>query len=153
MSSGDGADVEPRRIDAYPTHRHGTWQLRPGRVFPFGATLVPGGVNFSVYSRLATACTLVLFERGAQAPMAEIPFPLSFRLGNTWSMIVFDLDPESIEYGYRMEGPYDPRAGHRFDPTRILLDPYAKAVGGRDRWSETPQRDGCLPPSRPAGVR
>ncbi len=145
MSSGDGADVRPGRIDAYPTHRHGTWRLRPGRVVPFGATLVPGGVNFSVYSRLATACTLALFERGANAPMAEIPFPLSFRLGNTWSMIVFDLDPESIEYGYRMEGPYDPRAGHRFDPARILLDPYAKAVGGRDRWSEPPNAREIFP--------
>ena len=138
MRSGDGADLAPRRIDAYPTHRHGSWQLRPGRVFPFGATLVPGGVNFSVCSRYATACTLVLFERGEDAPMAEIPFPLSFRLGNTWSMTVFNLDPESIEYGYRMEGPYDPPGGHRFDPSRILLDPYAKAVGGRDRWGETP---------------
>jgi len=127
-----------RRIDTYPTHRHGDWRLRPGRVFPFGATLVPGGVNFSIFSRHATTCTLVLFERGEQTPIAEIPFPVSFRIGHVWSMIVFDIEPESIEYGYRMDGPNDPRAHHRFDPGRILLDPYAKAVGGRDRWGETP---------------
>src|SRR6185437_6263768 len=99
----------------------------------------------SVCSGHATACALPIFERGAKLPMAEIPFPRSFRLGNTWAMTVFDLDPESSEYGYRMEGPYDPRAGHRFDPTRILLDPYAKAVGGRDRWAATPHPTDAFP--------
>src|SRR5205823_8422047 len=92
------------RIDVYPTHRHGSFQLRPGRVFPFGATNVPGGVNFSVFSSAATSCTLVLFEKGAHEPLAEIPFPDQFRIGNTWAMTVFGLDIEQVEYGYRMDG-------------------------------------------------
>ena len=53
-------------------------------------------------------------------------------------MIVFGLDPEDIEYGYRFDGPYDPVNGYRFDKTKVLLDPYAKLVSGRDRWGRTP---------------
>ncbi|HMR65110.1 MAG TPA: hypothetical protein PKE64_13970, partial [Anaerolineae bacterium] len=62
------------RIDIYPTHMYEDFKLRPGRVQPFGATLVPGGVNFSVFSRHADYCVLVLFETGASQPFAEIPF-------------------------------------------------------------------------------
>ncbi|MDG4596838.1 MAG: glycogen debranching protein GlgX [Candidatus Contendobacter sp.] len=126
------------RIDFYPTHQHQGYKLRPGRPVPFGATLVPGGVNFAICSRYATSCTLVLFEKGASTPLVEIPIPEVFRIGNTWCMVVFDLDYERIEYGYRMEGPWDPKAGHRFDASKILLDPYAKAIGGRDVWGEPP---------------
>jgi glycogen operon protein len=126
------------RIDFYPTHEHAGYKLRPGKPYPFGATLVPGGVNFSIFSRHATACTLVLFEKRARAPLAEIPFPHAFRVGNVYCMVVFDLDVENIEYGYRMDGPWAPSAGHRFDPKRFLLDPYAKAVSGRDTWGRPP---------------
>ena len=126
------------RIDLHPTQTYEGYKLRPGRAFPFGATFVPGGVNFSVFSRHATSCTLVLFEKGAPKPKVEIPFPDAFRIGNVYSMIVFDLDFENIEYGYRMEGPFDPQEGHRFDPTKVLLDPYARAIGGRDTWRADP---------------
>lgn len=122
------------RIDAYPTHEYAGYRLRMGRAVPFGASVVAGGVNFSVYSRHATACTLVLFERGAAEPLVEIPFFEEFRIGNVFMMTVFGLEIDRIEYGYRMDGPWDPVNGHRFDPTRILLDPYAQAVGGRDQW-------------------
>jgi glycogen operon protein len=131
-------DLADKRIDFYPTHKRGGFLLRPGKPYPFGATLVPGGVNFSIYSRPSRSCTLVLFEKNAEKPMAEIPFPDSFRVGHVWCMIVFGLDPETIEYGYRMDGPFDPAVGHRFDKTRILLDPYAKAIGGRDVWGKAP---------------
>jgi isoamylase len=136
--TSDRAEILDRRVDFYPTHRHGSFKLRPGKPFPFGATLVPGGANFSIFSSHATSCTLVLFEKGAPEPMAEIPFPDSFRVGHTWCMVVFDIDYERVEYGYRMGGPFDPAAGHRFDESKILLDPYAKAVGGRDVWGEEP---------------
>jgi isoamylase len=129
------------RIDTHPTHTHGSFKLRTGRPLPFGATLVPGGVNFSVYSRPATACVLVLFQKHAPEPMAEIPFPEEFRIGNVFSMMVFDLDYENIEYGYRMEGPFDPQVGHRFDRNQVLLDPYAKIIGGRDVWGTPPNWD------------
>ncbi|HBN09685.1 MAG TPA: glycogen debranching enzyme GlgX [Cyanobacteria bacterium UBA8530] len=134
-----------KRIDVYPTHRHDTFKLRPGKPFPFGATMVPGGVNFSIYSSYATSCTLVLFEKESNEPMAEIPFNESFRVGNVWSMVVFDLDCEDIEYGYRMEGPFSPETGHRFDASKILLDPYAKAIGGRDTWGQTPDWQNVFP--------
>jgi glycogen operon protein len=119
--------------------------LRPGKPFPFGASLASGGINFSIFSSHAVSCTLVLFEKGAAEPLAEIPFPDSFRIGHVWSMMVFDLDAETIEYGYRMDGPFDPVVGHRFDNSKILLDPYAKAVGGRDVWGTAPDWDNVFP--------
>lgn len=126
------------RIDIHPTHSYESFKLRRGKPFPFGATLVPGGVNFSVYSSHATSCTLVLFEKHAPKPMAEIPFPDEFRIGNVYSMVVFDLDYENIEYGYRMNGPNNFQEGHWFNPEKILLDPYAKIIGGRDVWGKEP---------------
>jgi isoamylase len=126
------------RIDIYPTREYKGVKLRAGRQLPFGASAVPGGVNFSVYSAHATACTLVLFEKGAQEPMVEIPFPDEFRIGNVFAMIVFGLDYENTEYGYRMDGPWDPTNGFRFDKNKILMDPYAKAIAGRNVWGEAP---------------
>ena len=123
------ASMGDSRIDFYPTHEHGGFKLRAGRPFPFGATLVPGGVNFSIFSSHATSCTLVLFEKHAPAPMAEIPFPEAFRIGHVWSMIVFDLDAENIEYGYRMDGPFAP--GERA-PLRRLEGP-ARSLRQGDR--------------------
>jgi glycogen operon protein len=133
------------RIDFYPTHEHQGYKLRLGKPFPFGATLVPGGVNFSVFSRHATSCTLVLFEKHAPQPLVEIPFPHSFRVGNVYCMVVFGLDYENIEYGYRMDGPMDPKGGHRFDKSKILLDPYAKALGGREVWGVPPDWNNMFP--------
>jgi isoamylase len=126
------------RVDAYPTHEIQGFKLRPGKPLPFGATFVPGGVNFSIYSSHATSCTLVLFDKGEPQPKAEIPFPDEFRIGNVYAMTVFDLDYENIEYGYRMDGPFDPREGHWFDKSKILADPYARATGGRDVWGVQP---------------
>jgi len=133
------------RIDIHPTHTSsdGKFKLRRGRPEPFGASLVPGGVNFSVFSSYATACTLVLFEKHAKEPFAEIPFPDEFRIGNVFNMVVFALDYENLEYGYRMEAPFPAAergqpAIHRFDRQHILLDPYAKVIGGRDVWGQTP---------------
>jgi isoamylase len=126
------------RIDIHPTHTLAGFQLRVGKAFPFGATTVPGGVNFSVFSRFATNCTLVLFEKGEPEPFAEIPFPDEFRVGNVWTMVVFNLNIELLEYGYRMDGPFDPIVGHRFDTSKVLLDPYARVIGGRDVWGVEP---------------
>ncbi len=134
-----------QRIDIYPTRRHGDFLLRAGRPYPFGATFVPGGVNFAVFSRYATNCTLVLFEKGTADPLAEIPFPEEFRIGNVFSMVVFDLDYEIIEYGLRMAGPHEPHLGHLFNKETILLDPYAKAIGGRNVWGEKDENGGLYP--------
>lgn len=126
------------RIDIHPTHTYGEFKLRAGRPLPFGATQVEGGINFSISSRHASSCTLVLFKKRQSEPMAEIPFPDEFRIGNVFAMVVFGLDYEDIEYGFRMDGPYNPQEGHRFDRTKILLDPYAKVIGGRDVWGVQP---------------
>lgn len=142
-----------QRIDVYPTHLYQGFKVRPGRPFPFGAHLVPGGINFSVFSRHADYCSLVLFEKGAREPFVEIPFRGAFckadtgdpawgefRIGNVFTMTVFDLDQENLEYGYRFDGPcLGPQHGrpaiHRFDRSKVLLDPYARAIGGRDVWA------------------
>ncbi|HLK56954.1 MAG TPA: glycogen debranching protein GlgX [Chthonomonadaceae bacterium] len=138
-------DLREQRIDYYPTDSFQEYKLRHGKPFPFGATLVPGGVNFSIFSRDATACTLVLFEKHAPEPMIEIPFPESFRIGHVWCMVIFNLDVENIEYGYRMDGPFDPERGYRYDRSKILLDPYAKAIGGRDVWGVPPDWNNVFP--------
>lgn len=127
-----------QRIDIYPTHEYEGFKLRPGKPLPFGATIIPGGINFSIFSRHATACELALFHKGDPEPYITIPFFNEFRIGNVFCMMVFDLDYEEIEYAYRMDGPFLPEEGHRFDKTKFLLDPYAKAIGGRDIWLEPP---------------
>ncbi len=123
-----------RRIDTFPTHRIGSLSYRAGQVFPFGASLVEGGVNFSVYSGDASGCTLVLYHHSRPEPFAEIPFPDSFRIGNVFTMLVYGLNIDTVEYGYRFDGPWAPEKGYRFSRSKVLLDPYAKSVSGRSVW-------------------
>jgi glycogen operon protein len=129
----------------HQTYIYGNFKLRHGQPFPFGATPVPGGVNFSIYSNHATAATLVLYRKGEVQPFIEIPFLREFRLGNVVSMTVLGLDYQQVEYGYRVDGPYAPQAGHRFDATQVLLDPYAKSIGGRDIWRAPLKDQGNYP--------
>jgi glycogen operon protein len=96
------------------------------------------GVNFSVFSKEATSCTLVLYHHGQKVPFQEIPFPDSFRIGHVYSMMVYGLNIETIEYGYRFDGPYDPKKGLRFDKNRVLLDPFARSISGRSVWGIEP---------------
>ena len=110
------------------------FQVRPGFFRDFGATIIPGGVNFTVQSHGADSIELLLFHRGAEEPFAELKFPDNYRIGFVYSMIVFGLDVEEFEYAYRVDGPYDEEKGLRFDRTKILLDPYARAVTGQSRW-------------------
>ena len=133
------------RIDQIPTHEQNGIHYRAGQVFPFGASLVEGGVQFSVFSKEATSCTLVLFHHGQREPFAEIPYPPEFRIGDVYSMIVFGLDIDTTEYGYRFDGPWDPQNGLRFDRGRILLDPYARSVSGRSVWGRQPDPDDPFP--------
>ncbi len=110
------------------------FQVRPGFFRQFGATVIPGGVNFAIQSHGATSCELLLFHREAEEPYAVLKFPDNYRIGFCYSMIVFGLDIEEFEYAYRVDGPYDEKRGLRFDKTKILLDPYARAVTGQSRW-------------------
>ena len=127
------------RIDVYPTHYHGDLALRRGFPMPLGATTVARGINFAVYSRHATSVTLLLRKRGTCELLAEIPIPEEFRTGDVHAVTVFDLDADLIEYGYRVDGPFEPEKGHRFDASVVLLDPTARAIGGRERWGVSPR--------------
>ena len=100
-----------------------------GRSAPLGATPVPGGVNFSVFSRAATGIELLLFEGVDDArPARVIPIdPSTNRTYHYWHVFVPGIAPGQL-YGYRAHGPSDPARGLRFDPTKLLLDPYGRAV-------------------------
>lgn len=126
------------RIDSYPTHELNGMKYRIGKVLPYGATIVPNGVNFSIFSHYAKSCELVLFHKGSKEPFGIIPFPDEFRIGDVFSMTVFDIDYENTEYGYRMDGKYEPENGYRFDKEKFLLDPYARSVSGRCVWGVLP---------------
>ncbi len=106
-------------------------QSTRGRPFPLGATVTADGINFAVTSHHATAAFLVLFQKGADQPFADLPFPQEWRIGDVFSMQIIGLDPQEIEYGFRMDGN-----GRSFDPTRLLLDPYAKQIGGQAIWGK-----------------
>lgn len=123
------------RIDIHPTDSYGEFKIRPGLFLANGAHLVPGGVNFTLYSNGAKSCELVLYHSHEKEPFAVIPFPESYKIGSVFAMIVFDLDYENIEYGFRVDGDYDFQKGNTFDKTKTLLDPYAKIVSGRDVWA------------------
>lgn len=119
-----------------PTHQIGGYPVRPGLFLSNGASLVPGGVNFTIHSCYATHCELCLFHRTEQQPFAVLPFPEGFRVGNTYSMIVFGLNIEEFEYAYRLDGPHDPARGLLFDRSKFLLDPYGRAVTGQSVWGQ-----------------
>lgn len=126
------------RIDGYPTHELNGIKFRIGKTLPYGATIVPGGVNFSIYSKYATECELVLFHKREKEPYVVIPLPQEFRIGDVYSIIVFDIDYADVEYGYKMDGKFEPSSGYWFNKEKILLDPYAKSVSGRTVWGEQP---------------
>jgi len=108
-----------------------TWKTKPGRPLPLGATTTPEGVNFSVFSRNATSLTLVLFDKANEEPIAEILLhPEINKTGEIWHILVLGMD-RSLRYGYRADGPFDPKGdGHWFKRENILLDPYARALVG-----------------------
>ncbi len=122
------------KVNLIPMANIAGFDVRPGFYEINGATAIPCGVNFTVFSHGATSCELLLFHRQQEEPYAVLPFPESYRIGKVYSMIVFDLDIEEFEYAYRMDGPYDPRRGLLFDKNRYLLDIYARSVTGQSVW-------------------
>src|SRR5579883_2209543 len=103
----------------------------PGRPYPQGATWDGTGVNFSIYSEGATAVDLCLFESLNTAECQTIPIRES--TGHVWHGYVPALWPGQL-YGYRIHGPYEPEKGLRYNPAKLLIDPYAKAVAGQVDW-------------------
>jgi isoamylase len=101
----------------------------PGQSSPLGATVVSGGVNFSVFSRYATSVELLFFDREDDArPSRVIPLdPVANRTYYYWHVFVEGAQQGQL-YGYRVGGPFDPSKGMRFDPSKVLLDPYGRGV-------------------------
>ena len=130
--------MELERIDNQPIETIKGYRVRPGKPLPFGVSTVPGGLNFSVYTSAGTSCTLVLLSRSENKIIKEIRIPDHYRIGDVYSIVVFDLDYEDIEYGYKIEGPFSPEDGHRFDGDNILMDPYARTTSGREEWGVEP---------------
>lgn len=114
------------------------FRIRPGFFDINGATALSDGVCFTIHSQGATSCELLLYEPYAKEPFAILKYPDNYRIGNVFSMIVFDLDVEDFQYAFRLNGPYDKKKGLLFDKHKPLLDPYAKAVVGQSEWGQKP---------------
>lgn len=108
-----------------------TW---PGHPYPLGATWDGEGINFALFSENATAVELCLFD-GPDAPKESHKIRLEERTDQIWHVYVPGLWPGQ-HYGYRVHGPYEPEEGHRFNPNKMVVDPYAKSITGRIDWSD-----------------
>ena len=121
----------------------------PGKPYPLGATWDGKGVNFAIFSENATGVELCLFD-SVDDDMERMRVRMTEQTDYVWHVYIPDLTPGQL-YGYRVYGPHEPEQGHRFNPSKLLLDPYAKAISGRIDWddsifgyplhSEDPDRD------------
>jgi glycogen operon protein len=109
----------------------GVMRTRPGHPYPLGATWDGAGVNFALFSENATGVELCLYDAGE----SETRVSLSEPTDQVWHVYLPEVRPGQ-RYGYRVHGPWDPAAGHRFNPAKLLLDPYARALDSTVRWSD-----------------
>ncbi len=109
--------------------------IYPGNPFPLGSSWDGKGVNFALYSHNATGVELCLFD-GAKGVVEHTKIKLTERTHDVWHCFVDGLQPGQL-YGYRVDGPYEPGEGHRFNPAKVLLDPYAKAMCTVGDWDDT----------------
>jgi 1,4-alpha-glucan branching enzyme len=125
-------EIEPEFAESRASQR----LVDRGRSFPLGATVLAGGVNFSVFSRQASRVDLLLFDdASATHPARVIELdPRTHRTYHYWHVFVPGIRPGQI-YAYRTDGPFDPERGLRFDPAKVLLDPYGRAVVVPDGYS------------------
>jgi isoamylase len=114
--------------------RAGAVRTRPGSPYPLGATWDGAGVNFSLFSEHAAGVKLCLFDPAD--PAREVArVPLQERTDQVWHVYLAEARP-GLHYGYRVHGPYEPASGHRFNPAKVLLDPYGKAIDGTVEWND-----------------
>jgi len=106
-------------------------QIWPGSAYPLGATYDGSGTNFALFSEVAERVELCLFD----ADGAEVRHDLPEMDGFVWHAFLPGVEPGQ-RYGYRVHGPYDPSRGHRCNPSKLLLDPYAKAIDGKFEWGQ-----------------
>jgi len=121
-----------RRVGVQDKVRMRVW---PGKPYPLGATWDGAGVNFALYSEHATKVELCLFDSVDNTKESQ-RIPLRERTDLVWHGYLPDVEPGQL-YGYRVYGPYDPKNGHRFNPNKIILDPYAKAIGRDLKWDDS----------------
>ena len=105
----------------------------PGRPYPLGATWDGEGVNFALFSEHAEKVELCLFDSAAGRAVQRIT--LAEQTDQVWHCYLPEARP-GLLYGYRVSGPYEPGRGHRFNPGKLLLDPYAKDIVGKLHWSD-----------------
>jgi glycogen operon protein len=108
-------------------------ELWPGNPFPLGATWDGKGVNFALFTENATGVELCLFE--SPDGINEQRLKLEEKTNGIWHGYVPGIGPGQL-YGFRVDGPYEPQLGHRFNPNKLLLDPYAKAISGTINWND-----------------
>jgi isoamylase len=127
--------------------------LLPGEPQPLGPTCDAHGVNFSLFSANATRVELCLFEavEGSSRARETRRIALPERTGDVWHGRFPDLGPGQL-YGYRVHGPWAPREGHRFNPNKLLVDPYARALYGAVRWDAALLGHDPADPKRPSAV-
>ncbi|WBH17090.1 glycogen debranching protein GlgX [Sphingomonas radiodurans] len=108
-------------------------RLQPGSPYPLGATFDGLGINFAVFSANADAIELCLFDPAGKRELARLPLPEC--TDEVWHGYLPDAEP-GLLYGFRAHGAYDPEAGHRFNPHKLLLDPYARRLHGTIKWTD-----------------
>lgn len=124
--------IAGRRFAAGFTGR--TIEAWPGKPYPLGATWDGTGVNFALFSEHATSVELCLFSH-SRAKREKARIRLTEHTDQVWHAYLPGIGPGTL-YGYRVSGPYDPKAGHRFNPAKLLLDPYAKSLAGTVKWND-----------------
>src|SRR5947209_16179559 len=115
--------------------RRAFMRVWPGRSYPLGATWDGAGVNFALFSEHATKVELCLFS-DSEATTESERIALPEHTDQVWHAYLPDVQPEQL-YGYRVHGPYEPAKGHRFNPRKLVLDPYAKAIGRDLKWDDS----------------
>jgi isoamylase len=108
-------------------------KTQPGQPYPLGATWDGAGVNFALFSEYATGVELCLYDRAERTETARIPFVE--HTDQVWHIYLPEVRPGQ-RYGYRVHGPWEPAQGQRFNPAKLLLDPYARAIDGAVEWNE-----------------
>jgi len=110
-------------------------RIWPGKPYPLGATWDGAGVIFAIYSEHGTKVELCLFD-SVRAKTEAVRIALPEQTDMVWHGYLPDIIPGQM-YGFRVHGPYEPKAGHRFNSNKVLLDPYAKAIARVVDWSDT----------------
>ncbi len=136
--NGQSKNIQPRVGAAQQKRQEtssGGYRLWPGSAYPLGATWDGMGVNFSIYAQNATKIELCLFNTIDDEREAAC-IPLKERTDEIWHAYLPEVVPGQV-YGYRVHGPFDPANGHRFNPNKIVLDPYAKSIARKTRWDDS----------------